>query len=35
MLGIDNNFTQKIADADPFRIAMVKGLVAGTVNALG
>jgi drug/metabolite transporter (DMT)-like permease len=30
---LDNNFTQKISGADPVRIAMVKGLAAGTVNA--
>ncbi len=30
---LDNNFTQKISDADPVRIAMIKGLTAGAVNA--
>lgn len=30
--GIDNNLTRKIASADPVQIAMLKGLVAGTVN---
>lgn len=30
--GIDNNLTRKISAADPVLIAMVKGLVAGTVN---
>jgi drug/metabolite transporter (DMT)-like permease len=30
--GLDNNFTRKISAADPVMIAMVKGLVAGTVN---
>lgn len=34
--GIDNNVTRGIAGADPVRIAMIKGLVAGVVNiALG
>jgi drug/metabolite transporter (DMT)-like permease len=34
--GIDNNVTRGIAGADPVRIAMIKGLVAGGVNiALG
>ena len=34
--GLDNNFTRKIAATDPVTIAMLKGLVAGTVNlALG
>lgn len=30
--GLDNNLTRHIAASDPVRIAMVKGLVAGTVN---
>lgn len=30
--GIDNNLTRKLSSADPVRIAMVKGLVAGAVN---
>ena len=30
--GIDNNLTRKLSSADPVRIAMLKGLVAGTVN---
>ena len=30
--GIDNNLTRKIAGADPVQIAMIKGLVAGSVN---
>lgn len=30
--GIDNNLTRKLSAADPVQIAMVKGLVAGTVN---
>ena len=29
---IDNNLTQKISAADPVRIAMLKGIVAGLVN---
>lgn len=32
--GIDNNLTRKLSSADPVQIAMVKGLVAGTVNLL-
>ena len=31
--GIDNNLTRKLSAADPVRIALIKGLVAGTVNA--
>ena len=31
--GIDNNLTRKLSAADPVTIAMLKGLVAGTVNA--
>jgi drug/metabolite transporter (DMT)-like permease len=30
--GIDNNLTRKLSSADPVVIAMVKGLVAGSVN---
>ncbi|HTM80254.1 DMT family transporter [Asticcacaulis sp.] len=30
--GIDNNLTRKISGSSPVQIAMVKGLVAGTVN---
>jgi drug/metabolite transporter (DMT)-like permease len=30
--GIDNNLTRKLSAADPVIIAMLKGLVAGTVN---
>jgi drug/metabolite transporter (DMT)-like permease len=30
--GIDNNLTRKLSSADPLQIAMIKGLVAGTVN---
>ena len=29
---VDNNLTQKVAAGDPVQIAMLKGLVAGTVN---
>ena len=32
--GIDNNLTRKLSSADPVQIAMVKGLVAGTVNLI-
>jgi len=31
--GIDNNLTRKLSSSDPLLIAMMKGLVAGTVNA--
>ena len=30
--GIDNNLTRKVSGSDPVQIAMIKGLVAGTVN---
>jgi drug/metabolite transporter (DMT)-like permease len=30
--GIDNNLTRKLSSADPLQIAMLKGLVAGSVN---
>ena len=30
--GIDNNLTRKLSAADPVQLAMLKGLVAGTVN---
>lgn len=30
--GIDNNLTRKLSSTDPVQIAMLKGLVAGTVN---
>lgn len=30
--GIDNNLTRRLSSADPVQIAMLKGLVAGTVN---
>lgn len=30
--GVDNNLTQKISASDPFQIASIKGLVAGSVN---
>lgn len=32
--GIDNNLTRKLSSADPVQIAMIKGLVAGSVNML-
>lgn len=32
--GIDNNLTRKLSAADPVQIAMLKGLVAGSVNLL-
>lgn len=31
--GIDNNLTRKLSSADPVRIAMIKGIVAGAVNS--
>jgi len=31
---IDNNLTQKVAAADPVRVAMFKGLIAGTINVV-
>lgn len=30
--GVDNNLTQKVSSSDPFHIAAIKGLVAGSVN---
>ena len=30
--GVDNNLTRKLSSADPVQIAMLKGLVAGSVN---
>src|SRR3546814_234266 len=30
--GIDNNLTRKVAPADPLQVAMLKGLVPGSVN---
>lgn len=30
--GVDNNLTRKLSSADPVQIALLKGLVAGTVN---
>ncbi|MEK7415981.1 MAG: DMT family transporter, partial [Planctomycetota bacterium] len=30
--GIDNNLTRKVSGSDPMQIAMLKGLVAGSVN---
>jgi drug/metabolite transporter (DMT)-like permease len=32
--GIDNNLTQKVSAGDPVQIAMLKGLVAGSVNTV-
>lgn len=32
--GIDNNLTRKISAVDPFKLASIKGLVAGSVNAV-
>lgn len=32
--GTDNNLTRKLSSADPVRIAMVKGLVAGSINLI-
>jgi drug/metabolite transporter (DMT)-like permease len=32
--GIDNNLTQKVSAGDPVQIAMLKGIVAGTVNTI-
>jgi drug/metabolite transporter (DMT)-like permease len=32
--GVDNNLTQKVSAGDPVQVAMVKGLVAGTVNTM-
>lgn len=32
--GIDNNLTRKLSSADPVQIAMLKGMVAGTVNVV-
>ena len=32
--GIDNNLTRKLSSADPVQIAMIKGLVAGSVNLI-
>jgi drug/metabolite transporter (DMT)-like permease len=30
--GLDNNFIRKISDRNPFQVACIRGLVAGTVN---
>jgi len=30
--GVDNNLTQKVSASDPFQIASIKGLIAGSVN---
>lgn len=32
--GIDNNLTRNLSAADPVQIAMIKGLVAGSVNSI-
>lgn len=32
--GLDNNLTRRLSSADPVQIAMLKGLVAGSVNLL-
>jgi drug/metabolite transporter (DMT)-like permease len=32
--GLDNNFTRKVALADPVLVAMIKGLAAGSVNTV-
>jgi drug/metabolite transporter (DMT)-like permease len=32
--GIDNNLTRKLSSADPVQIAMLKGLIAGSVNLI-
>ncbi len=32
--GVDNNLTRKLSSADPVRIVMLKGLVAGGINLL-
>jgi drug/metabolite transporter (DMT)-like permease len=32
--GVDNNLTRKLSSANPVQIAMLKGLVAGTVNLI-
>ncbi|MFG1421332.1 DMT family transporter [Roseixanthobacter liquoris] len=32
--GLDNNLTRKLSSADPVQIAMLKGLIAGTINLL-
>src|SRR3954467_1875246 len=32
--GIDNNLTRKLSAADPVQIALIKGLVAGSVNLI-
>jgi drug/metabolite transporter (DMT)-like permease len=32
--GIDNNLTQKVSAGDPVQIAMLKGIVAGSVNTI-
>ena len=32
--GIDNNLTRKLSSADPVQIAMLKGLMAGSINVI-
>lgn len=32
--GIDNNLTQKVSSSDPFQVASIKGLMAGSVNLI-
>lgn len=32
--GIDNNLTQKVSAGDPVQVAMLKGIVAGSVNTI-
>jgi drug/metabolite transporter (DMT)-like permease len=32
--GLDNNLTRRLSSADPIRIALIKGLAAGSVNLL-
>lgn len=32
--GVDNNLTRRLSSADPVQIAMIKGLVAGTINLI-
>src|SRR3954449_6024888 len=32
--GIDNNLTRKLSSADPVQIALIKGLIAGSVNLI-
>jgi drug/metabolite transporter (DMT)-like permease len=32
--GVDNNLTQKVSSSDPFQVAAIKGLAAGSVNLI-